>query len=106
VNGAPEKPITAWRPSSSRRTSRMASITKAVSSAGSKSRSRSTSSRERIGLWMIGPTSGWISSSTPIGSSGSMMSANITAASTPKASMGIIVTCADSSGVFASVRMS
>jgi len=55
---------------------------------------------------MIGPISGWISRSTPIGSSGSMMSAKRTAASTPKASTGMRVTWAHSSGVFARVRMS
>ena len=37
---------------------------------------------------MIGPTSGSISSPTPIGSSGSMMSAKRTAASTPSSSHG------------------
>ena len=85
--------MTACRPSSSRRTSRIASSTNATSVSGSMSRSASTSARERIGSWMIGPTSGWISRATPIGSSGSMMSANRTAASTPKASTGISVTC-------------
>ena len=80
-------------------------MTNAVSWAGSNERSASTWARDRIGSWMIGPTSGWISRLTPIGSSGIMMSANSTAASTPKASTGMTVTSAHSSGVLASVRI-
>ena len=104
MNGAPEKPITDARPFSSAATSRIASKVKETSP-GSNARSAATSSAERIGRSMIGPTSGSMRSATPIGSSGSMMSAKSTAASTPKASTGMTVIWAQRSGVLAKVRI-
>src|SRR5439155_6855245 len=55
---------------------------------------------------MIGPTPGSIEKGTPMPSSGSMMSAYITAPSTLSSLTGSTVTWAHSSGVRVSVRMS
>jgi hypothetical protein len=92
-------------PSSSRRTAAIASSVNATPS-GSNGLSASTSAAERMGRSMIGPTSGSMRRSTPMGSSGSMMSANITAASTPSSRTGMSVTSAHRSGVLASSRIS
>ena len=106
VNGPPAKPTTAVLPSSSLRTSRIASKSSGVDSRGSTMRSAATSAADRTGAWMIGPTPGSIEKGTPIPMSGNMMSAYITAASTPNSSTGMSVTRAQSSGVRVMVRMS
>ena len=55
---------------------------------------------------MIGPMPGSMEKGTPIPVSGNMMSAYMTAASTPNSATGMSVTCAQSSGVRVIVRMS
>ena len=64
------------------------------------------SAAERTGAWTTGPIPGSIEKGTPIPIRGSMMSAYITAASTPNSSTGMSVTWAQSSGVRVIVRMS
>ena len=98
MNGPPQKPITAWSGRSSRRTIEIASRMNGTASSGSGTRSASTWARLRIGSAITGPTFSTSSTSTPIPSSGSMMSANITAASTSWRRTGWSVTSAQSSG--------
>ena len=73
------KPMTAWSALSSARTIRTASRTNGTASSGSGTRSRSTSARLAHGLGDTGPTPSTSSTSTPMPTTGSMMSANITA---------------------------
>ena len=82
MNGPPQKPTTACSGASSPRTIAIASRIGATASSGSGTRSRSTSAAERIGSATTGPTPSTSSTSTPIATTGVMMSANITAAST------------------------
>ena len=98
MKGPPQKPITAWSGRSSRRTIETASRMNGTDSSGSGTVSFSTSARERIGCSITGPTFSTSSTFTPIPSSGSMMSANITAASTSWRRTGCSVTSAQSSG--------
>ena len=86
------------------RTSRTASSTGANASSGSGTRSRSTSASVRTGSSITGPTPSTSSTSTPIPSTGVMMSANITAASTSWRRTGWSVTSAQSSGVWATSK--
>ncbi len=75
VNGAPAKPSTAVRPSSSRRISRIASKRSGVASSASTMRSARTAAASRTGSWMTGPSPGSMLKGTPMPNSGSMMSA-------------------------------
>ena len=68
---------------SAARTSRTASRMNGTASSGSGTRRRSTSAIVRTGSATTGPTPSTRSTSMPIPRTGSMMSANITAASTP-----------------------
>ncbi len=101
VKGPPAKPITAWSGRSASRTSLTDSSVHGTDSSGSGTTSPSTSARERIGAATTGPTFSTSSTSTPIPRTGSMMSANMTAASTPWRRTGCNVTSAHSSGCLA-----
>ena len=92
VNGAPANPISGTV--DSRLTIRMASRSGPTATSGSNGRSRSTSSRERIGRSITGPTPSTISTSMPIPASGVVISANRIAASTPRRRTGWSVTSA------------
>src|SRR3954447_23263887 len=98
VNGPPAKPTTAWSLRSASRTSRTDSSVHGTDSSGTGTTSRSTSASDRIGEAITGPTFSTSSTSTPIPRTGSMMSANITAASTSCRRTGCSVTSAQSSG--------
>ncbi len=104
MNGPPQKPITAFSGGSSARTMRTASSTGANASSGSGTRSRSTSAAVRTGCAITGPTPSTSSSSTPIATTGVMMSANMTAASTSWRRTGWSVTSAQRSGVSATSK--
>ena len=104
MNGPPQKPTTAWSGRSSARTRRIASRSGANASSGSGSRSRSTSASVRTGSATTGPTPSTRSTSSPSPITGVTMSANITAASTSCRRTGCSVTCAQSSGVFATSK--
>ncbi len=75
VNGAPAKPSTAVRPSSSRRIIRMASKRSGVANSASTTRRACTAAASRTGSWMTGPRPGSMLNGTPMPNSGSMMSA-------------------------------
>ena len=66
---------------------------------GSKRRSAATSSAERIGVSITGPSPAWKSNGMPSGASGIRRSENRIAASKPKARIGCRVTSTASSGV-------
>src|SRR5262249_11442244 len=98
VTAPPAKPTTAWSSRSASRTSRTDSSTHGTDSSGSGTTSRSTSAIDRTGAPTTGPTFSTSSTSTPIPRTGSMMSANITAASTSCRRTGCSVTSAQSAG--------
>ncbi len=104
MKGAPAKPMSGTVGGSSLRRMRIASVTNGTDSSGSNSPSASTPAELRTGLAITGP--GAKSSSTPMPSSGVMMSLNRIAASSSKRRMGCIVTSAASSGVLVRVRKS
>ena len=79
-------------------TLRTAATTCGAASSPSGIPSPSTSSSLRMGLATTGPTFSTSSKATPIPFSGSMMSANITAASTSSRRTGCRVTSAQRSG--------
>ena len=91
MNGAPPKPMSGVRPSSSRRRSRMVSST-CPSASGSNVVRRSTSAADRTGLSIDGPSPLTKSNSRPIGSKGSSRSEKRIAASTSITSTGCSVT--------------
>src|SRR5512143_2697657 len=104
VNGAPAKPMRATSRGSSRRTRRTASITNGVASSAEATRSDSTSARVRTSRSSTGP--GWNSTGTPIAGSGTRMSENRMAASTPRRRTGWSVISQASSGVRHEARKS
>ncbi len=97
MNGPPAKPISGVPPSSAV-SCPIACATKPTSP-GSRSRSLATSSGSRNGLAVTGPTPGWMSMSTPAARSGTTMSLNKMAASTPYRRTGCSVISVMMSGV-------
>jgi hypothetical protein len=97
VNGAPAKPISGVSPSSVS-SSAIASVTGATCSTCSTG-SRRTSSSVRTGSASTGPVPGTMSTSTPAAYSGTTMSLNRMAASTPCRRTGCRVISQASSGV-------
>jgi hypothetical protein len=81
VNGAPANPISGVSPSSGR-SSRTASATKPTAS-GSSGWIAATSSSVATGMATTGPVPGTMSRSTPAAATGTTMSLNRIAASTP-----------------------
>jgi hypothetical protein len=98
VNGAPPKPMSGTRPSSSCRSIRIVVNTWPSASRGSNVRMRSTSDTWRIGRSIEGPSPFRKSKSSPIGVKGSSRSEKRIAASTSITSTGCSVTATASSG--------
>src|SRR5438034_225706 len=90
--------MTACSGASASRTRRTDSSVQGTESSGSGTVSRSTSASLRTGAATTGPTFSTSSTATPIPRTGDMMSANMTAASTPWRRTGCRVTSAQSSG--------
>ncbi len=96
MNGAPAKPISGTSPSS-RTSIETASVT-GETCAGSSGFMPSTSATDRIGCSITGPTSGTMSRPIPAAFSGTTMSENRIAASTPCLRTGCRVISQTSSG--------
>jgi hypothetical protein len=103
VNGAPAKPISGVGPSSA--TSIRTAVATGATAAGSSTGSVLTSAALRTGLCTTGPVPGTISSPMPAACSGTMMSLNKIAASTPCRRTGCNVISQTSSGVIQATSM-